>query len=77
VHPEVSDLPVHLAGCSGLADRSIAAHARCAVRKTVESLGGHLESFDFAFGEDDTYVLCEMPDQRAARQTLDYRPPGD
>ena len=78
-----------------------------AVRKTIESLGGHMAAFNFAFGEDDTYVLCELPDQRAAaavaiavgaaggasvqitplltpeeidgaaRQTLDYRPPGD
>jgi uncharacterized protein with GYD domain len=37
-----------------------------AVRKMAQSVGGHLESFDFAFGDDDAYVLCELPDNRAA-----------
>lgn len=37
-----------------------------AVRKTTESLGGHLDSFYFAFGEDDTYVICDLPDNKAA-----------
>jgi uncharacterized protein with GYD domain len=37
-----------------------------AVRKTAESVGGRLESFDFAFGEPDTYVICELPDNKAA-----------
>jgi uncharacterized protein with GYD domain len=37
-----------------------------AVRKVAESVGGHLESFDFGFGEDDTYVICELPDNKSA-----------
>lgn len=37
-----------------------------AVRKMVESAGGHVESFYFAFGEDDAYLLCELPDNNAA-----------
>jgi len=37
-----------------------------AVRKTAESLGGHLDSFYFAFGDDDTYVICDLPDNKAA-----------
>ncbi|MBV1850026.1 GYD domain-containing protein [Catellatospora tritici] len=37
-----------------------------AVRKLAESVGGHLESFYFAFGEDDTYVVCDLPDNKAA-----------
>ncbi|WP_432833105.1 GYD domain-containing protein [Dactylosporangium sp. CA-092794] len=37
-----------------------------AVRKMAESVGGHLESFDFSFGEQDTHVICELPDNRAA-----------
>jgi uncharacterized protein with GYD domain len=37
-----------------------------AVRKMAESVGGRLESFDFAFGGPDTYVICELPDNKAA-----------
>jgi uncharacterized protein with GYD domain len=37
-----------------------------AVRKMAESVGGRLESFDFCFGDNDTYVICEMPDNKAA-----------
>jgi uncharacterized protein with GYD domain len=37
-----------------------------AVRKMAESLGGHLDSFFFAFGDDDTYIVCDLPDNKAA-----------
>jgi uncharacterized protein with GYD domain len=37
-----------------------------AVRKMAESVGGRLESFDFGFGEHDTYVICELPDNKSA-----------
>lgn len=37
-----------------------------AVRKAAESLGGHLDSFYFAFGDEDTYVICDLPDNTAA-----------
>jgi uncharacterized protein with GYD domain len=37
-----------------------------AVRKLAESVGGHLDSFYFAFGEDDTYVICDFPDNKSA-----------
>jgi uncharacterized protein with GYD domain len=37
-----------------------------AVRKMAESVGGRLESFDFGFGEPDTYVICELPDNKSA-----------
>jgi uncharacterized protein with GYD domain len=37
-----------------------------AVRKTIESAGGHVESFYFAFGEDDAYLVCELPDNSTA-----------
>ncbi|WP_433609584.1 GYD domain-containing protein [Dactylosporangium sp. CA-139114] len=37
-----------------------------AARKTAESVGGHLESFDFSFGERDTVAICELPDNKAA-----------
>ncbi len=39
---------------------------RSAVTQMVEQLGGRVESFDFAFGEDDVYVLCEVPDNVTA-----------
>ncbi|GAA1796133.1 hypothetical protein GCM10009835_12750 [Planosporangium flavigriseum] len=37
-----------------------------AVRRTVESVGGRLESFDFGFGEPDVHLICELPDNKAA-----------
>lgn len=37
-----------------------------AVRKMAESVGGRLESFDFCFGDNDTCVICELPDNKAA-----------
>ncbi|HTJ37732.1 MAG TPA: GYD domain-containing protein [Dactylosporangium sp.] len=37
-----------------------------AVRKMAESVGGRLESFDFCFGDNDTHVICELPDNKAA-----------
>ena len=39
---------------------------RDAVAKMAEGLGGSLESFYFAFGETDAYVLLDMPDNRSA-----------
>jgi uncharacterized protein with GYD domain len=32
----------------------------------TESLGGKLESFHFAFGDADAYVLVDLPDNEAA-----------
>lgn len=37
-----------------------------AVETLASSLGGHLVSFDFAFGETDVYAVCELPDDEAA-----------
>jgi uncharacterized protein with GYD domain len=39
---------------------------RSAVEKMVTGLGGRIESFDFAFGNDDLYILAELPDNKAA-----------
>ena len=36
---------------------------RAAVIKATEALGGTLESFYYAFGEDDAYLVVDMPDQ--------------
>ena len=35
-------------------------------REGGADLGGRMETFDFAFGEDDVYTLCELPDNQAA-----------
>jgi uncharacterized protein with GYD domain len=72
----------------------------------IESAGGTVESFHFAFGDNDAYVVADFPDNasaaavaltvgaaggaavktvalltpeevdRAAKATVDYRPPG-
>jgi uncharacterized protein with GYD domain len=34
---------------------------RAAVEKIVESMGGKLEAFYYAFGETDLYVIVDMP----------------
>ncbi len=39
---------------------------RDAVARAAESVGGRLETFDFAFGEHDAYLICEVPDHTAA-----------
>ena len=35
---------------------------RAALERAVGGVGGKLESFYFAFGEDDVYLICEAPD---------------
>jgi uncharacterized protein with GYD domain len=37
-----------------------------AVGKLMKSLGGKMESFYFAFGGSDFYVIAELPDNQAA-----------
>jgi uncharacterized protein with GYD domain len=79
---------------------------RDAVAQVAESVGGQLESFHFAFGERDAYVIVELPNNEsaaavaltvnaaggatvktvvlltpdevdaAAKQSVDYKPPG-
>src|SRR3977135_1948382 len=39
---------------------------RDAVAKVAESVGGRLESFHFAFGDRDAYVIVDLPDNEAA-----------
>ena len=39
---------------------------RDAVATMAEGLGGTLESFYFAFGETDAYVVLDLPDNRSA-----------
>ncbi len=37
-----------------------------AVEKALSGVGGSLESFYFAFGTDDVYVVCDVPSHAAA-----------
>jgi uncharacterized protein with GYD domain len=37
-----------------------------AVEKALAGIGGALESFYFAFGTDDVYVIAEVPDNASA-----------
>jgi uncharacterized protein with GYD domain len=39
---------------------------RAAVEKLVQSVGGRIEAFYFAFGSDDVFVIADLPDQRSA-----------
>jgi uncharacterized protein with GYD domain len=39
---------------------------REAVLQTLESVGGKLLSFDFALGDRDVFLMCELPDNEAA-----------
>jgi uncharacterized protein with GYD domain len=39
---------------------------RDTISKLAQNAGGSMESFYFAFGENDAYVVCEMPDNATA-----------
>lgn len=39
---------------------------REAIRHTIESLGGTLESLYWAFGADDAYIVADLPSHAAA-----------
>ncbi|MGE0451339.1 MAG: GYD domain-containing protein [Vicinamibacterales bacterium] len=39
---------------------------RAAVEKAAQSVGGSVESFYYAFGESDAYIVSELPDNEAA-----------
>jgi len=39
---------------------------RAAVEETVRGLGGSLETFYFAFGDTDAYVVVDLPDNATA-----------
>jgi uncharacterized protein with GYD domain len=38
---------------------------RAAVQKLIEGLGGKVEVFYYAYGEDDAYVITDVPDATA------------
>jgi uncharacterized protein with GYD domain len=52
-------------GAKGVAKEG-GASRRDTIAKLAENAGGALESFYFAFGETDAYVICDMPDNATA-----------
>src|SRR5215472_12944735 len=52
-------------GAKGLA-REGGSGRREAVQKTLESVGGKLEAFYFAFGGVDAYIVFDVPDNASA-----------
>ncbi|MDR2985131.1 MAG: GYD domain-containing protein [Nocardiopsaceae bacterium] len=53
--------------------RELAAHGASARIKASEELvaeaGGSIESFYYAFGSDDAFIVCDFPDNVAAAAT--------
>ena len=39
---------------------------RAAANDLAKQAGGSVEEFYFAFGEDDAYLICDLPDNAAA-----------
>jgi uncharacterized protein with GYD domain len=54
-----------LDGVKGLSAEGGSARVAAAT-ELVESLGGKIESFYFAFGDTDVYVIVDMPDDVSA-----------
>jgi uncharacterized protein with GYD domain len=52
-------------GVRGVADKGGAAR-RDAIEQLFQASGGKLESFYFAFGDTDAYVVGELPDNETA-----------
>jgi uncharacterized protein with GYD domain len=52
-------------GASGLV-REGGTSRQAAAQRAVESLGGHLESFYYAFGGIDAFIIADLPDHAAA-----------
>jgi uncharacterized protein with GYD domain len=48
-------------GFRGLLDEGGSARIEAA-KKALESVGGTLEAFYFSFGEDDFYIIADLPD---------------
>lgn len=56
------------AGLKGLEEKGGTARVEAA-RKVLTDAGGSLESFHFALGADDAYIVCDLPDNVAAAAT--------
>jgi uncharacterized protein with GYD domain len=64
-------MPKYLAHCNYVGDgvkgllKEGGTSRRAIVDKLVESVGGKVEAFYYAFGETDLYVIAELPDHEA------------
>lgn len=38
---------------------------RAAVQKVIEAVGGKLEAFYYAYGDDDAFIIADLPDVMA------------
>lgn len=54
-----------LDGIKGLKSKGGSARV-AAAQELIEGLGGKMESFYFAFGETDVYVIADFPDNSSA-----------
>lgn len=52
-------------GAKGVLEKGGTAR-QAAIEAMVEGVGGRVESFYFAFGEDDVYLTVDVPDNTAA-----------
>jgi uncharacterized protein with GYD domain len=52
-------------GVHGLKEAGAASRAK-AINDMAAALGGSLDSFHFAFGDVDAYVIVDLPDDQAA-----------
>jgi len=52
-------------GIKGVLDKGGSAR-EAAGREAVESVGGKLESYYYAFGGTDAFAICDLPDNAAA-----------
>jgi uncharacterized protein with GYD domain len=43
---------------------------RDAIVHLAESVGGRMETFDFAFGRSDVFTICDLPDNAAAAAVI-------
>jgi len=57
--------------------RDKASGRRAAITRLVESVGGRIESFYFAFGHEDVYAIMDLPDNvSAAAISIDINSAG-
>jgi uncharacterized protein with GYD domain len=70
-HEKEVEMPKYLAHCNYVGDgikgllKEGGTRRRAVVDKLVESVGGKVEAFYYAFGETDLYVIADMPDEAA------------
>lgn len=64
-------MPKYLAHCNYVGEgvkgllKDGGSKRRAVVEKLVESMGGTVEAFYYAFGETDLYVIAELPDNES------------